>query len=238
MERIVAPIERGTADVAGGFFRPAPRSLFELTLGATNYRDPEEIDPAAFLPFGKSIAFRKAAWARVGGYPEWASHCEDILFDLALRRHGARFAFAPDALVLFRPRSSFRAFARQYFLYARGDGVAQLWPQRHAIRYVTYTIATGLLIGARRGPWLLGLALPGVLAYSRAPLRRVRARAPGLSGSELLAAAALIPAIRLVGDVAKMIGYPAGIWKRWRASELRQSVQAYWKDSSGKLQEK
>jgi len=116
LERIVAPIEQGAAEVVGGFFRPVPRSLFELALGATNYRDPQEIDPATFLPFGQSVAFRKAAWARVGGYPEWANHCEDILFDLALRRDGARFAFVPEALVLFQPRSSFRAFARQYFL--------------------------------------------------------------------------------------------------------------------------
>ncbi|HJZ47406.1 MAG TPA: glycosyltransferase, partial [Roseiflexaceae bacterium] len=130
LERIVAPIERGDADVVGGFFRPASRGLFELTLGATNYREPEEIDPATFLPFGKSVAFRKSAWTRVGGYPEWASHCEDILFDLALRRDGVRFAFVPDALVLFRPRSSLQTFARQYFLYARGDGVARLWPRR------------------------------------------------------------------------------------------------------------
>jgi glycosyltransferase involved in cell wall biosynthesis len=227
LERIVAPIERGAADVVGGFFRAAPCSLFELALGATNYRDLDEIDPAGFLPFGKSVAFRKTAWARVGGYPEWANHCEDILFDLALRRSGARFAFAADALVLFRPRSSFRSFARQYFLYARGDGVANLWPHRHAIRYVTYTIAALLMFGARRRPWLLALALPGALAYSRAPLRRVRARAPALSSRELLLAAALIPIIRLVGDLAKMIGYPAGLWRRWRSADLRAEIEKY-----------
>ena len=227
LERIVAPIERGAADLVGGFFRPEPHSLFELALAATNYREPEEIDPATFLPFGKSVAFRKDAWARVGGYPEWASHCEDILFDLALRRTGARFAFAPDALVLFRPRGSLRAFARQYFLYARGDGVANLWPRRHAIRYVTYIAAAALLLGARRRPWLLALALLGGLAYSRAPLRRLHARAPALSGRELLAAAALIPAIRLVGDLAKMLGYPAGVWRRWRSAELRSEIERY-----------
>jgi glycosyltransferase involved in cell wall biosynthesis len=227
LERIVAPIEHGTADLVGGFFRPEPQSLFELALGATNYREPQEIDPATFLPFGKSVAFRKHAWARVGGYPEWASHCEDILFDLALRRDGARLAFAPDALVLFRPRASFGAFARQYFLYARGDGVARLWPRRHAIRYVTYMFALAMLLGAHRRPWLLALALPGGLAYSRAPLRRLHARAPALSLRELLVAAALIPAIRLVGDLAKMLGYPAGMWQRRRSLDLRSAIEEY-----------
>ena len=227
LERIVAPIECGAAELVGGFFRPEPRSLFELVLGATNYREPQEIDPATFLPFGKSVAFRKDAWARVGGYPEWASHCEDILFDLALRRTGARCVFAPDALVLFQPRGSLRSFARQYFLYARGDGVANVWPRRHAIRYVIYIVATALLLGAHRRPWLLALALPGGLAYSRAPLRRLHARAPALAPRELLAAAALIPIIRLVGDLAKMLGYPAGVWCRWRSAELRSEIEKY-----------
>ena len=227
LERIIAPIECGAADLVGGFFRPEPRSLFELVLGATNYREPQEIDPTTFLPFGKSVAFRKDAWARAGGYPEWASHCEDILFDQALRRNGARVAFAPAALVRFRPRGSLRAFARQYFLYARGDGVANLWPLRYAIRYVTYSGAAALLLGARRRPWLLALALSGGLAYSRAPLRRLRVRAPALSPRERLAAAALIPAIRLVGDLAKMLGYPFGVWRRWRSAELRSQIEQY-----------
>ena len=227
LERIVAPIERGAADVVGGFFRPAPQSLFELALGATNYRDAGEVDPARFLPFGKSIAFRKDAWERAGGFPEWASHCEDVLFDLALRRASARFAFAPDALVLFRPRSSLRAFARQYFLYARGDGVANLWPRRHAIRYATYLTAGALLLGARRRPWLLGPLLIGALGYSRAPLRRLRRRAPALGGRELAAGAALVPVIRATGDLAKMAGYPVGLWRRLRDPALRRAMREY-----------
>ena len=227
LERIVAPLERGEADVVGGFFRPAPRSLFELALGATNYRDVDEIDPARFLPFGKSMAFRKAAWERVGGYPEWASHCEDLLFDLALRRAGYRFAFAPDALVLFRPRSSFRAFARQYFFYARGDGLANLWPARHAIRYGSYLVATAILCAARRRPWLLGPLAIGALAYCRAPLRRLRRRAAALSVHEFAMAAALIPLIRLIGDLAKMLGYPLGVWRRLRSPTLQQAISRY-----------
>lgn len=227
LARIVDPLERGTADVVGGFFRPVPRSLFELTLGATNYRMATEIDPARFLPFGKSMAFRKAAWLRVGGYPEWASHCEDILFDLALQRAGYRFAFVPDALVLFQPRSSLRAFARQYFLYARGDGLANLWPLRHALRYCTYIAAGATIIAARRRPWLLGLLLPGVLTYTRAPLRRLRMSAPTPTGHELAAALMIIPLIRLVGDLAKMAGYPVGVLRRLRSPALRTAIRAY-----------
>jgi cellulose synthase/poly-beta-1,6-N-acetylglucosamine synthase-like glycosyltransferase len=228
LERIVAPLEHDVADVVGGFFQAAPQSLFELALGATNYRQSHEIDPAGFLPFGKSVAFRKDVWELVGGYPEWASHCEDLLFALALQRAGCRFAFVPDALVHFRPRSSLRAFARQYFLYARGDGVADLWRRRHMLRYATYASAGLLLVASQKRPWLLGMLALGAYAYTRSPLRRLRGRAAALPAQDLAAAAALIPVIRLVGDVAKMAGYPVGVLQRLRSPALRQAIAEYW----------
>ena len=33
----------------------------------------------------------------------------------------------------------------------------------------------------------------------------------------MAAAYGLIPVVIVVGDVAKMIGYPQGLWERWRA---------------------
>lgn len=227
LERITAPLRSGQADIVGGFFRAAPHSLFEVTLGATNYREADEIDPERFLPFGKSCAFQRDAWADVGGYPEWASHCEDILFALALKNHGARFAFAPEAIVWFRPRGSLRAFARQYYFYSRGDGVAGLWGTRHAVRYATYAGAAGITLASRRYPWMALLLLAGILAYCRAPFRRLRLRAPGLNALDLARAAALIPIIRVVGDLAKMAGYPVGVIRRLRTPVLHDTVRAY-----------
>jgi hypothetical protein len=78
-----------------------------------------------------------------------------------------------------------------------------------------------------RRPWLLGLLGLGAYAYVRAPLRRLRARAPALAPRELAAAVALIPLIRLVGDVAKMVGYPVGVLRRLCSPTLRQAIAAY-----------
>lgn len=223
-ERIIAPIEQQQADVVGGFFRPEPHSDFELALGATNYRNAYEIDANSFLPFGQSVAFRKQAWEQVGGYPEWASHCEDLLFDMALKRAGYRFAFVPDALVHFRPRESLPAFARQYYLYARGDGVANLWPRRHAIRYATYLGGAVLTLIAIRRPWLFLLHVLGGIAYCRAPwIRLWKLRERGK-----LKTLFYVPLIRIVGDIAKMLGYPTGIVHRLRSAELREKVREYW----------
>jgi cellulose synthase/poly-beta-1,6-N-acetylglucosamine synthase-like glycosyltransferase len=220
LEHIVAPLEAGEADLVGGFFRPAPHSLFELALGATNYRYPEEINPDGFLPFGKSMAFRKAMWEEIGGFPEWADHCEDLVFDLVAERAGYTRVFVPHALVHFRPRSSLGDFARQYVRYARGDGVAGLWPLRHAIRYLTYASVPLLLLAGWRYQamrWWAGvLLLAGSVVHTRRPFVRVWQQTASLSLRERAYALALVPVIRVVGDIAKMSGYPVGIVKRFR----------------------
>jgi cellulose synthase/poly-beta-1,6-N-acetylglucosamine synthase-like glycosyltransferase len=207
-------LERNEADLVGGFYEPAPRSTWELALGATNFPDATEIDPATFLPGGNSMAFTKRAWEAVGGYPEWADTCEDLLFDLAIKARGLRFSFVPDAAVQFRPRENPRTYFRQYYSYARGDGVANLWRRRHLIRYASYLGLLAVLLLARRWRSSLLLLIPGIIYHTYKPYRRLWKRARHASWRHWLLASAYVPLVRLVGDVAKMIGYPAGLWQR------------------------
>jgi len=225
LKRITTPLISDEADVVGGFFRPLPRSVFELALGNTNYRDPDEIDGATFLPFGKSVAFTKTAWEAVSGYPEWATHCEDVLYDLALKQAGMRFVFVENALVHFQPRSDLWQFARQYYFYARGDAVAGLWPRRHAIRYAVYLWA---LVLASIGGWSWLVLAIGMIAYSRMPWMRLWRRfGEGVNGWQIVAAMGLVPWLRVVGDVAKMVGYVAG-WVRLYRNPIIRSDRDEW----------
>jgi glycosyltransferase involved in cell wall biosynthesis len=197
--------------VVSGFFRADPHTTFERALGATTLPAIDDVTPATFLPSSRSVLFRRTAWERVGGYPEWLDYCEDLVFDLALRRTGCRFAFAQDAIVWFRPRKTLRAFFRQYFLYARGDGKADLWRLRHAIRYATYALLVAAALRRSRLRWLFPL---GVFAYTRRPYGRLWLH--GLRPRERALAIALVPVIRLTGDLAKMLGYPVGVLWRLR----------------------
>lgn len=202
--------------VVGGFFVPDARSAFEVALAATTLPVLRDIRPATFLPSSRSVAFWKAAWEAVGGYPEWLDYCEDLVFDLRLRAAGMRFAFAPRAVVAFRPRPSLAAFFRQYYRYARGDGKADLWRRRHAVRYGTYLVAVPAIAAlAAWGSawWALAYGL-GAVGMFATPYRRLVGLWGGLKPRERLATLAWVPVIRLTGDVAKMLGYPAG-W-RWR----------------------
>jgi hypothetical protein len=229
LAELVAPWEEAAAKghetpiAAAGFFVPDTEGVFQTAMAATVLPLVGEIDPHRFLPSSRSVAFTKDAWARAGGYPEWLDYCEDLLFDFAINAQRpdrpTAFAWAPAAIVHFRPRTSLRAFWRQYYHYARGDGKADLWRKRHAIRYATYLVVLPALVGhafcgffARWLGWL-GL-LVGIILYCRRPWQRLRTLGRDLTGAQQLAAGALVPVIRVVGDVAKMMGYPVGLW--WR----------------------
>jgi glycosyltransferase involved in cell wall biosynthesis len=215
---IVRPIEDQGAAAAAGWFAAAPQTPFEVVMGATVLPALSDVDPGTFLPSSRSVAFLKSAWSAAGGYPEWLDYGEDLIFDLALRERYGPFPFVPEAVVYFRPRSDLVAYARQYYRYARGDGKANLWPRRHAIRYATYWLALPALLGLiRRGRGLgWALLLLGVAAYGRRPAQRLWPAVRAWPAGRRLGALALIPVIRLVGDVAKMAGYPAGRWWRRR----------------------
>ena len=82
----------------------------------------EEWDEKAFLPSGRSIAFRKRAWESVGGYPENLYTGEDTLFDLRLKERGFKFKLAKNAIVYWRGRNTIKKFIKQFYLYGKGDG--------------------------------------------------------------------------------------------------------------------
>jgi glycosyltransferase involved in cell wall biosynthesis len=219
LERLVQPLlNNSELEVSSGFFMAEPHTVFEVAMGATVLPLADEIDPSTFLPSSRSVAFRKSAWKAVDGYPEWLDYCEDLIFDLRLKARG-EFAFVPDALVYFRPRRTLRSFFKQYYLYARGDGKADLWRKRHAARYLTYLLAAPVVfaLGAGVHPLLWGLYVPGAVYYFYQPYRRLPRilRRLQFNTTNLVYAAALVPVIRVVGDVAKMLGYPVGL--RWRA---------------------
>ncbi len=202
-------------EAVAGFFVPDPQTVFETALAATTLPVLSDIVPEKFLPSSRSVAFRKRAWEAVGGYPEWLDFCEDLVFDFKLRAC-YRFVFAPRALVHFRPRSSLRAFFKQYYQYARGDGKANLWLLRHVIRYVTYLVVLPLTLALLRFSPVLGFGILvfGFFALCFTPYKRLLPTLRAFSRVDKLRALLWVPLIRVTGDVAKMVGYPVGVvWR-------------------------
>lgn len=213
-------------DVVAGNYRFETRSDFELasTL-ATDAPDRERSEAARYYPSSRSIAFRKSAWAAVKGYPEWLYAAEDTLFNIQLRRQGFRFHFARDALVSWRPRSSWKGLLRQYFNYARGNGRIGLGRAGYLLQLRTHALAALCLLLALQWPLLLGVAA-GVLGRFVARYLWPQARhARTVTGrSDMLWRTLLVmEAVRLAG----MAGFIAGWLDRRRTPHFIAAQRAW-----------
>lgn len=189
LERLVAPLVEGSADFVGGFFLPVAHSRLQKAVARlTTAAAPS----SRFLPSSRSVAFTKALWRRVGGYPEWLAWGEDTRFDLSCLQAGARYAIAADAVVHWEVRRDLRAVALQYFRYAYGDGLAGTLSASHLVLQAVWWSA---LLGGAFGTAYL-LCLPGLYPI----VWMMRRGATGLTAAiETYAVALLIQGARFAG---------------------------------------
>jgi hypothetical protein len=117
---------------------------------------------------------------------------------------------APDAVASWHPRGSLAAIWTQYERYARGDGQAGLYPERHAQRFGVYGVLLAALASHRTWPKLV--VAGGAAAYARRPIRRARARMPEPRDRALAPIA--VTALLAFTDLAKMWGYALGLVDR------------------------
>jgi glycosyltransferase involved in cell wall biosynthesis len=212
LEHIVRPLEAG-ADVAMGWYEPVAESFLGRCMASVNLPlDPQGVDPGAFNPSHRSVAYRREAIEAVGGYPEWLPIGEDMWVDLRWREAGLDMRFAPEAVVRWGLRDGLGPTWHQYFRYARGDAQAGMHPQRHALRFGAYAALVAAVTS--RTTWPKMAATAGAIAYAREPVRRGRARAR--TPRERLAATIAVPALVAFTDSAKMAGYAAGLAERAR----------------------
>ena len=203
-----------TTDVASGFFVADAHGVFETAMGATVLPPAADIKPEAFLPSSRSVAYSRAAWAAVGGYPEWLDYCEDLVFDLALQAsrlplhlRARRRRLLPPTLQPEAPSSG--STTATPAATARPTCSASATPSDTSCTWLPLLPSCSLcaITWASSGLCCWS-ARPGLLP---APWQRLWPQVRTWRLLDKMRAMALVPVIRLVGDVAKMAGYPAGV---------------------------
>jgi glycosyltransferase involved in cell wall biosynthesis len=218
LERLLRPMEEDP-DIAlvAGFYRPLAEGFFQEVVACATIPLPEELDEESFMPSSRSIAFRRKVWEMVGGYPEWLETGEDMYFNFRWKELAIRHAVASDAVVFWPMREDARSLFRQYFRYARGDGVAGMYPRRHLLRFSAYGCLSSALL--RRKKMELALLAAAGCAYASRFWRRVPVYVTGGPATRAMAYA-VVPALLFYIDLAKMAGYLDGlrrrIWTRGR----------------------
>ena len=100
------PFERAVAT--------AMRSV--LGVGASRFHVGGQAGPADTVYLG---TFRKDALIAAGGYDERFTRAQDWELNFRLRERGGIVWFDPSLIVTYRPRSTIKALAKQYFEYGR-----------------------------------------------------------------------------------------------------------------------
>jgi hypothetical protein len=195
----VATLERTGADNVGGVMAAEGTTDFERAV-ACAMRSPLGVGAASFHTGGQEGealtvylgAFRREAIERVGGYDEAYVRAQDWEMNHRIKQSGGLIWFTPDMEVTYRPRSTVKALARQYYQY--GTWRREIVRQHSTVnlRYLAppaamVTMASGLglaLAGKRIGllpaaVYLAGIGLGG-LAISRGEQPAVRVRVPGV----------------------------------------------------------
>jgi len=122
----VAELLRADADNVGGVMDARGTTTFERAVAAA-MRSKLGVGNAPFHVGGEPGeaetvylgVFRRSALQRVGGYDEHFARAQDWEMNHRIRSTGGRVWFVPELKVTYRPRSTVRALARQYFLYGR-----------------------------------------------------------------------------------------------------------------------
>lgn len=201
LSKIINPFREAKVDVVSGWYKPAGKSVFQKSLAVYTCVLPHNLNPGTYLPSSRSLAFRKSAWKKVGGYPEGLATCEDLVFAQMLKQANLRFVLEKEAVVYWPQKKRIFSAFKQLYGYAQGDGQARYKPHlKHAYRvWCKYLIA--LLFWFTFPPLLLFFLmqyLGWVIGKGYCYIKDKRA-------------IFYLPLIQLVADLAVMSGSLSGI---------------------------
>lgn len=145
LEKITAPFVDPNTHIVSGVYLPCYTTNFEKIASMIIFPDINQLSQQSFLPSSRSIAFRKKIWEIVGGYPEWLDTAEDTLFDLRIKHLEFKFKLVREAIVYWRVRSHTWQIFKQYYRYAKGEGLELLFAGRYVARYLAFFLMLVLI---------------------------------------------------------------------------------------------
>ena len=178
IRRAVEVLQQTAADNVGGIMDPRGVTPFEqavaramssrLGIGGARFHVGGEPGPAETVYLG---VFRRQVLERLGGFDERFTRAQDWELNHRIRAAGGTVWFSPDLRVSYRPRSSPRALARQFYRTGQWRReVLRRYPDTASPRYlaapltvVLVTVGSALgLVAAAGGPrWaVVGLVAP------------------------------------------------------------------------------
>jgi len=121
-------IEDPHLDVVGGRTILVGGDAFQNMVMRLEKQMPDTLDPDNVYPSSRCTAFRRQAWADVGGYPEWLTlTAEDSLFNFGLHKISKAFRYNCNAVVRWPMRETPAAYFKMLYSYGFGAAEARLY---------------------------------------------------------------------------------------------------------------
>jgi len=230
LEELLAPMRNDAAvGAVGGRFIPVAQGRFEHYCGQMSVPDLGGESQRGMF-YGRSSAFRRRLWERVGGYPEWLYTAEDTLFALAAGRLAEyKVVYAPASVLYWRPRPTLRKMARMFYLYGRGNGRIQNGDLKGCLYWLRYYAALGLtLVLGLLQPWLW--LVSGVIGWHlyrtvAAPNLRLIEAASGNAADRYF----YVPLIAVTRNLSTNLGFFRGWLEHRQGGQFKQKLDSYLK---------
>ena len=143
-------LENPQVDVVGGCSVSRFDNDFQKFLERFEGQPAELAAPEDLYPSSRNIAFRRQAWADVGGYPEWLTlTAEDALFNFELHQIGKKFFYNPRAIVNWPVRETAAAYFNMLYGYGYGAAEAQLYAPYFWRRMLIALFPPAVLLSSR-----------------------------------------------------------------------------------------
>jgi len=208
LEKVTGPFEKDPSiDVVYGTYTYCAKNLFEQCFAIVYM-------PKKRIPFLASMAIRRRVWEAAGKFREDLRATEDLLFLEKIESLKVKSFIAPDAVVMWRPRSSFNEAFTLSLKYAMCDALAGFHFSRHIRKCLMYL--AGLLLiycGFHNAWWFMVLSLGFILDMLLVCKKHFSEFAEVVK--KYKKSLFIIAGIILVLDIAGLIGFMKGLFKRY-----------------------
>lgn len=207
--------EDESIDIVYGHIEPVTDTFFTECAAIAYVPPPKPQEDVFSRPrFIASSLLRRAAWAKVNGFPENLRSAEDLIFMNRLDKEGYRSVFEPRARVFWRLRPTLKSTFKRFLVYSLNNiraGYFNQWQARILFRYAVLLVILAAVLIVVPSLWWVPFALWLLMMIARAivSIRRNRDCYPG-SLARNVRRAGVVVAILTVLDAASIIG-----WLQW-----------------------
>ncbi|OGK54123.1 hypothetical protein A3H80_05095 [Candidatus Roizmanbacteria bacterium RIFCSPLOWO2_02_FULL_37_19] len=213
LKNIIQPFEQdASVDVVAGYYSPniGKPTIFQQCLATYTCIMPDKFTED-FLPSSRSIAFKKSAWKKVGGYPEELDTCEDLVFAKKMKFSSFNFQISNHAIVFWPQKENLWQAFKQFFNYAKGDGRALYIRPTTPFLFLRYVVGLIILYAFLKtsSPTLLSLLCMLFIAYI------IWAVVKNYHYIKHWKAFTYLPLLQVMSDIAVIAGMTVGFVSRF-----------------------